>query len=1301
MTLRKVARLLVVLSLLFASVVATAATGTAVQGSDEPELRLKAGDVTPDRSEEARPSLNNRGQGYYVVQFDGPILQSQSDALRALDAELMSYLPDFAYKVRMRPAAAGHAAGLDGVVFVGAFEPDYKLSPDLEAEGLYTVSLERGVDRSAAAAAIQEAGVEIVSGNGRIVTVFGDGAALAAVAEVADVAWIENLHLREKHNEFGAGVIIGANTANAAGYDGSTQIVAVADTGIGDGTTTGAHVDIPASRVVSVQDWPGSSVANCYNVFPDGAQDVDSGHGTHVSVSVLGDGSGTGLGQGTAPAAQLVFQATEDYADMIGICAITNPDGYYLLGLPDDLEDLLQAAYDDGARLHSDSWGSDVDGDYTADSASVDNFIWSNPDFLMLTSAGNDGADLNANGVIDDDTTGSPATAKNLLTVGASENDRQGNWDCDTGIGNSCTGQNDLFTYGSAWPADFPVAPIANDPSAGNAEQMAAFSSRGPTDDGRIKPDVVAPGTWILSGYSDLYQEGYDGVTNPQNGAFQYDGWGFPVSEDYKYMGGTSMSTPITSGAAAVVRDYYVKAHGHNASAALTKASLINSADDLLDENNDGANDNDFPIPNSHEGWGRVDLADSVDGSAQWVDEATGVGTSGAMNYDYTTDGSTDLRISLVWSDFPSTASASVNLVNDLDLIVTGPGGTYFGNNFSGGWSTTGGSADRINNVENVYIPNAAAGTWSVTVSGFNVPMGPQPFALVVDGTGDGGPQNPNAAFSSSCIELDCDFTDESTDSDGTVVSWDWDFGDGNTSTAQNPSHSYAAGGSYTVSLTVTDNDGLTDSTSLEVTVTDPGVNSPPTAAFSSSCTDLECDFTDTSSDSDGSVVSWDWDFGDGNTSTAQNPSHSYAAAGTYTVTLTVTDDDGATDSTSTDVTVTEPPAAIHVGDLDPGSSDNGRRWNAIVTVTVHDAAEVPVSGATVDGSWSDGTNGSGSCVTDGSGTCAITRNNVRDSSASATFTVDDVTLTGVSYDAGANHDPDGDSDGTVVVVDQDAGSNAAPNAGFTSSCTDLECDFTDTSSDSDGSVVLWDWDFGDGNTSTAQNPSHAYAASGTYTVSLTVTDDGGASDTETASVTVVAPGGNLPPTAGFVSSCTDLDCDFTDTSGDSDGSVVSWDWDFGDGNTSTAQDPSHSYAVAGTYTVTLTVTDDDGATDSTSTDVTVTDGTGGTTMHIADLDAAAISQGASWLAIVTITVVDENGAPVNGATVSGTFRRGEVGECTTDVDGTCDVELLTSGRRQEYTVNSVSHGALSYDPGANTDPDGDSDGTVIVIDAP
>ena len=234
-------------------------------------------------------------------------------------------------------------------------------------------------------------------------------------------------------------------------------------------------------------------------------------------------------------------------------------------------------------------------------------------------------------------------------------------------------------------PPTNPANPVAADSSAGNAEQLAAFSSRGPTDDGRIKPDVVAPGTWVLSGYSSEYQEGYSGTVNPQNGAYQYDGWGFPYSTFYKYMGGTSMSAPITSGSAAVVRDFYDKADGHEASAALTKATLINSADDLLDENNDGVDDNDYPIPNNHEGWGIIDVAEATDGDHVYSDRVP-VNTSETVSYDVTAPGGTELKVTVVWTDYPSTDAAAVNLVNDIDLTVTAPGGgtEYLGNVFSG-----------------------------------------------------------------------------------------------------------------------------------------------------------------------------------------------------------------------------------------------------------------------------------------------------------------------------------------------------------------------------------------------------------------------------------------------------------------------------------------------------------------------------------------------------------------------------------------------------------------------------------------
>ena len=741
---------LVVVALFAALIVILANSSTALSSrQSQAAIRLGMAEFSPHQAD-ADLAIAQAGQSYYILQFAGPVQQSWKDAVERVGVEFLAYVPDYAFKVRANASQMSQIQSLQGIAWVGNFQPAFKLSPQLERAGdaaaMYRVRIERGADVIATTAVLAKQGIQIIRAEGNFLLVSANGSQLDAVAQIQDVAWIENFVFHEKHNDTGAGVIMQANTANANGYDGSTQTAAVADTGLGDGTQSGAHLDIPASRITSIYSWTTGNAIFCYNVLPDGAQDVDSGHGTHVAGSVLSDGDASGRGKGTAPAANLVFQAVEEYLDIYGQCASpTTPDGYYLIGLPDDLGDLYQQAYNDGARIHANSWGSSQAGVYTTDSANTDNFMWNNPDMLITFSAGNAGEDANANGVVDDDSIGSPATAKNVLTVGASENERSDNYPCDTGLGytssdpyqsgqtcGSMGGQNILGTAGQRW--GFPANPLFSDVTAGNQEQMAPFSSRGPTDDGRIKPDIVAPGTWILSSYSGMHQEGYGDPTNPQNGLYQSDGWGMPVNDEYKYFGGTSMSNPLAAGAATITRDYYQKAHSHSASAALVKATLINSAVDMLDENNDGADDNDYPIPNSHEGWGRINVNKATDGSLSYVDNSAGIGTSGSAVYQYNHDGSGPFKVSLVWSDYPSTEAAASNLVNDLDLVVTAPGGaTYRGNNFSNGWSQTGGSADDVNNVENVYVQAAAAGTWTVQVSGANVPFGPQPFAIVVD----------------------------------------------------------------------------------------------------------------------------------------------------------------------------------------------------------------------------------------------------------------------------------------------------------------------------------------------------------------------------------------------------------------------------------------------------------------------------------------------------------------------------------------------------------------------------------------
>ncbi len=449
--------------------------------------------------------------------------------------------------------------------------------------------------------------------------------------------------------------------------DGSGQTIAVADSGLDHD-----HGDF-GNRIVANND-----------VINDGSTaDRWSGHGTHVSCTVLGDGT-RGSYQGVVPAAKLYFQAMEN--DASG--NFQSPS----------LNSLINSAYNGGARTHTNSWGNDGGyGQYNSESQDVDDranyydkYYNGREGLTILFAAGNDGPNP--------DSITPPATAKNVITVGMHQNRYQG-----------------------------------------SPDYIMDGSSRGPVDDGRIKPDVLAPGGYVRSCRA---QEAGD-----TGGASWYssDNW-------YLEYTGTSMATPNAAGAAAMIREYLEEiALRDSPQGALVKALLILGAEDI------GNRD----IPNNDEGWGRVNVRNSLAppaGQGVWVDDRSYLSATGnSKSYDFYVDSAGDqFKAVLTWSDEYASTWSSTQLVNNLNLRVTDPNGVvYLGNDFANGRSTTGGSADSINNVEAVLVDSAVIGSWTVEIiDGGHGGSTAQPFALAVMGHGLND-LKPDLVFLESGFDID------------------------------------------------------------------------------------------------------------------------------------------------------------------------------------------------------------------------------------------------------------------------------------------------------------------------------------------------------------------------------------------------------------------------------------------------------------------------------------------------------------------------------------------------------------------
>lgn len=407
------------------------------------------------------------------------------------------------------------------------------------------------------------------------------------------------------------------------GLNGSGQKIAVGDSGLDDD-----HGDF-TGRIAGLDSvTPGDS----------STADTSDGHGTHVACTVLGSGMRSGgTYQGIAPEADLYFQAMED----------DDTGALYSIGI----NSMLNEAYNAGARLHTNSWGSPTGGDYTTSSEDADDRVstwdqyWQYQGMTVLFAAGNERND----GI------SSPGTAKNVITVGGHVNRYNG-------------------------------AP----------DDMYYWSSRGPTDDGRIKPDLVAPGDYVRSCKSQEASSASGSWSN---------NW-------YLEYSGTSMATPAAAGAAILVREYLMEVAARPApQAALIKALLILGAEDMGVRN----------IPNNDEGWGRVNLVNTLVPDSDvgiFVDDRSRLSSGQVSDYSFEiTRAGEPLKAVLAWSDYPGSSSSSTQLRNDLDLEITNPNGLiYKGNVFTNGQSVTNGQRDSKNNVEVVLIDNAMVGTWNVKV---------------------------------------------------------------------------------------------------------------------------------------------------------------------------------------------------------------------------------------------------------------------------------------------------------------------------------------------------------------------------------------------------------------------------------------------------------------------------------------------------------------------------------------------------------------------------------------------------------
>ncbi len=700
-----------------AALLLLAAVAFAAQPEKSIRLRNERITTTPASAAVAPAKSANTANlsGLFLIQFDAAPTSDQRQQLADLGVELLSYVPDDAFIADANQVPPGKLRALPFIRWVGPFKAEHKIhgkltsqaakktatAPDLEVSVLFSPRAKSN-DRAAAHRHFSRVTGESSLRQGTILRGSIAANQLQQLAESPAVLWIEPAPHFKLNDEIATKIVAGDDGTNATfatvhqlGFTGAGVTVSVADSGLDSGDTNAMHPDL-AGRVTALFHYGD----------PADAADEHS-HGTHCAGIVAGnasigevDDNGFLYGLGVAPGASIIAQRIFDGA---GGYTYTNAS----------FEKLTRDAKLAGADIASNSWGDNSQGRYDLSAMEFDSlvrdavsdaFAAGDQPYIIEFSAGNAGPG--------GQTIGSPAVAKNVIATGAAQNNRP-----------------DLLVYG-----DGPDA-------------MADFSSRGPCEDGRIKPDVTAPGTWIASLRS---------VFADDNNA-----WG-EISDNYMYQGGTSQAGPHVSGAAAVFVQYWRQSHTNaTPSPALVKAALINSATDMdetaigttmFDEFGDPI-DVSFPqdanpVPNMDEGWGRVDLPNLIGSTKnyEFVDQSVLLTTSQQFEQRILIGSASEpLKITLTYTDVPGSPITVPALVNDLDLEVLAPDGhIYHGNQFNAGESIADVIPfDTINNVEAVHLVAPVAGEYIVRIRARNIVMDArrdtgaidQDFALVVSGS--------------------------------------------------------------------------------------------------------------------------------------------------------------------------------------------------------------------------------------------------------------------------------------------------------------------------------------------------------------------------------------------------------------------------------------------------------------------------------------------------------------------------------------------------------------------------------------